>query len=180
MNAESEARLREGTPLTIYAVSSAGPRAQRIVLSATFGALALTGGAFAVKGAWPIAVMTSTTGSLLIGAFALSNRKNRQYQQLVLEGPHLHIDTQLPYRQHVSRVSLQANWARAQMAPEDRAIQPHGPDSLMEVTERLCVTDGRRRVYVGDFLPPGERPALKIIIENGLRDHGNGVPRVCI
>lgn len=170
-------RLTQGVPLIIYTTPSASPLMQKCVLSLTFGVLALTGGAFVVKGAWPVAVMTTMTGGALTSAFSLSNRKARQKQTLLLDGPLLHVDTLLPYHQRPTRVSLQSGWTRAQMAPENSAVQPKGPDSLLEVTERLCLTDGKYRVYIGDFLPPEERPALKAVIETGLRAHGNAFLR---
>lgn len=171
MTLVSEGCLQEGVPLHVYPVLSSTSRSLKVALGAAFTVLAVTGGAFALRGAWPVAVATTMTGGLLTGAFSACVRKSRQRQTLLLEGPHLHIDTLLPYRGRAIRVSLNAGWTRAGLAAEDRAGQPHGPDSLMEVTKRLRLTDGQRTIYIGDFLPPDERPALKTIIETGLQAH---------
>jgi|GEM_PF-7075044 len=170
MSADPDARLLEGVPFHVYPVLSSTSRSRAVMLSGAFGVLALTSVPFAISGAWPVAVAATVTGGMLTGAFSLCARKNRQHQILLLKGAELHVDTVSP-SQAATRITLHAGWTRARMAPEDRAGQPHGPESLLEVTERLCLTDGKRRAYIGDFLPPSERPLLKSVIERSLQLH---------
>lgn len=131
---------------------SLGPKGFRILMLLVAGVCGLGALRFLALGAWPVFVFMLLDVALIYGAFRLSYRDGRRFEQVTLTPDLLTVRKVAPDGAE-SHSDFNPYWVRVELDQSDK---------------KLALRLHSQRVAVGQFLSPDERAEVKAEIERGL------------